>query len=109
MPLSRNQVYVLTARFDPSTLRDLNVTGRFKEASSLWPKPMKDNFGEKSDMPETSGILKAAPGLVRAFIAPGRYAYKELIKGEFVDTPGAWRDRLVWVAETMATTVLTQV
>jgi hypothetical protein len=109
MPLPQNTVYELTVRFASSTLRDLNLTGRFEDVSSLWPEPMKDNFGEKTDMPDTNGILEHAPGLVRAFIAPGRYAYKQLIKREFVDTPGPWKDRLATVATYIATTVLEQV
>lgn len=109
MPLSRNQVYVLKARFDSSTLRDLNLTSRFREASLLWPEPMRDIFGDKADMPDTKGVLEATPGFVRAFIAPGRYAYQDLIKGEWVNTPGPWKDRLAPVAEIMASTVLEQV
>jgi hypothetical protein len=73
-------------------------------------------------MPDTCGILKAEPGLVTAYLAPGRYSYQYLVKGdrrgapsdwenwgEWADTPGTWDDRIKWVAETLAITVLEQV
>ena len=109
MPLARNDVYELTTHFNPSTLGDLSHTSRFLDMISLWPQPMEDAFGRSTDMPNTIGILESSPGLVRAYLAPGRYAYKDLVKREWVDSAGPWEDRVRGVAASMAAMVMEEV
>jgi hypothetical protein len=123
MPLARNDVYELTTEFDPSTLIDVSHRSRCVKPASIWIEgSIHGAFGDVTDMPDTCGILKAEPGLVTAYLAPGRYDYQYLVKGgwrgepndwenwgEWADTPGTWDDRIKWVAETFATTVLEQV
>jgi len=70
---------------------------------------MEDAFGRSTDMPNTIGILESSPGLVRAYLAPGRYAYKDLVKREWVDSAGPWEDRVRGVAASMAAMVMEEV
>lgn len=123
MPLARNDVYELTTEFDPSTLTEISHRSGCVKPASIWIEgSIHGAFGDVTDMPDNCGILKAEPGLVTAYLAPGRYSYQYLVKGgwrgesndwenwgEWADTPGTWDDRIKWVAETFATTVLEQV
>ncbi len=123
MPLARDEVYELTTEFDATTLTAISHRSRCVKPASIWPEgSIHGAFGDVTDMPDTCGILKAGPGLVTAYLAPGRYCYQYLVdegrrgepsdwenRGEWADTPGTWDDRIKWVAETLAITVLEQV
>lgn len=120
MPLTHDDVYELTTEFDASTFMDVTHRSRFVKAESIWPMgTVRGAFGDLIDMPDTCGILKSEAGSFIAFLAPGRYSYRYLVKegplgdwenwGEWADTPGTWADRIKAVAETFATTILEQI
>lgn len=123
MPLTHDDVYELTTEFDASTFMDISHRSRCVKAESIWPKgSIHGAFGHATDMPDTCGILKSEPGSVIAFLAPGRYSYRYLVKqgplgdpgdwenwGEWADFPGTWADRIKAVGETFATTILEQI
>jgi hypothetical protein len=123
MPLTHDDVYELTTEFDPSTLTEVIHRSRCVKAASVWPAgSIHGAFGDVAETPDTCGLLKVKPGLVTAYLVPGKYSYKYCVKegwrgdpgdwenwGEWADTPGTWHDRIKWVAEILATTVLEQV
>jgi hypothetical protein len=122
MPLAHDDVYELTIEFDSSTLTDIRHRSRCVKAESIWPTgSLHGSFGHAIDMPDSCGILNSDAGSVTAYLAPGRYSYRYLVKesprgsagdwenwGEWADTPGTWADRIKTVTETFATTILEQ-
>jgi len=91
MPFAHDDVYELTTEFDPSTLTDITHRSRCIKPASIWPEgSIHGAFGDVIDMPDTCGILKAEVGIVTAYLAPGRYSYKYLVKGGWRGEPGDW-------------------
>jgi hypothetical protein len=119
MPLPWDQVYVLTTRFNPVNFLDVVHESHFDIPTALWPDPVVDEiFEHPSDMPNKVGILEAQRGMVRAYVAPGRYCYQVPAEDnpptcswedfKMVDTPGTWTERINVVVQEMVRNILEQ-
>lgn len=98
MPLRRDQVLTVGIRYDPRTLLNVSLDFALVSAASLWEGGPEDGWHFES-VPDTRGVLQAAPGHVEIYLVPGVYLHWHCEHGEWTVDSGPWTDQLAWAVE----------
>ena len=107
MPAAKSLVYVLEIAYEKDTWEELSFKHRFEAAEELFPGGVRDAFGERKDMPDYSGTLKARAGKITAYIAPGRFGLGQFKGGKYVeDVDSPWPVRLEPLSNSFAGMVM---
>jgi hypothetical protein len=107
MPLSRDEVYLLRMRYDPTTLLDLHHESRFESVATVWPtKPIGADWSSYKDTPDVSGLLSSSAGDLELYLLPGRFAYMRFERGNWVEDERSWQDKLAEIVAPAAASLL---
>jgi hypothetical protein len=107
MPAAKSLVYVLEVAYNKDTWEDVALSHRFSTPEQLWPDGAIDHFDRKADMPDAHGVLKAKPGKIAVYLAPGRFGFGGFKNGKYVeDNDSPWPAKLEPISNQLAGTVM---
>lgn len=91
--------YMLTIFYDFDQFTKWNFSSALRNVEGMFKKE-SDEFGSYPDVPSGNGIFSSSQGSIVAYILAGRYCYKKLKGGKWIDEPEKiWEEKLETIAQ----------